>query len=207
MNLAETAFVQRRPDRDWDLRWFTPAVEVDLCGHATLGAAHILWIESVAEGRLTFHSRSGPLHVSRESDRIQLDFPSTPPAPLDRNQKLLDALGVRGNVYRTKFDLLVDTSLDEVRQAKPDLVELREFDARGVIVTARGEDCDFVSRFFAPAAGIDEDPVTGSAHCALAPFWAERLQKETMSARQLSSRGGDVTVTLTGDRVLLAGKG
>ena len=207
MNLSETAFVGRREDGDWDLRWFTPAVEVDLCGHATLATAHALWTESIAEGPLTFHTRSGALHVDRDGDRVRLDFPATPPETTDDFPELFEALGVRGALHRkTKFDFLVETTLPEVRDASPDFSKLRQLDARGIIVTAAGEDCDFVSRFFAPAAGVDEDPVTGSAHCALAPFWAERLKKRTMRAQQLSPRGGELDVAVNGDRVLLLGK-
>jgi predicted PhzF superfamily epimerase YddE/YHI9 len=211
MNLADTAFLVRRDD-GFDLRWFTPAVEVDLCGHATLASAHTLWedghIDSGAEAR--FHTRSGVVSASREGDLIWLDFPATPDQPVPAPPEL--ALGpgvVVRHVGRTVFDYLVELESEAaVRSLSPDLAALARLGTRGVIVTARSEDprYHFVSRFFAPAAGIPEDPVTGSAHCALAPFWAERLGKREMVGYQASARGGTVRVRLKGDRVLLGGR-
>ena len=206
MNLSETAFVHRRADGDWDLRWFTPKVEVDLCGHATLAAGHALWTEGLAEGALTFHTRSGPLHVAQTDSLIELDLPATVPEPAEAPDGMFEALGLRGALFRTPFDYLVEAKAEDVHAAAPDFVRLRSFDVRGVIVTAKGNGCDFISRFFAPAAGVDEDPVTGSAHCALAPFWAERLGKRSMDARQLSARGGHVALEVVGERVKLSGK-
>ena len=210
MNLAETAFLVERPD-GYDLRWFTPGVEVDLCGHATLASAHVLWEERrVAPGEtLRFHTRSGLLTASRENDLIWLDFPATPAVASEAPAQLADTLGATPCwVGRSPFDWLVELESDAaVRGLDPELSRLGRIDARGVIVTARAEDGrhDFVSRFFAPAAGIPEDPVTGSAHCALAPFWAERLGRTELTGYQASVRGGTVRTRLVGDRVLLGG--
>ena len=212
MNLAETAFLLPRPD-GWSLRWFTPAVEVDLCGHATLASAHALWEEKLIAPNETarFHTRSGLLTASRVGDLIELDFPATREEAADPPAVLLDALGVKKARYvgRNKFDYLVElASEEEVRALQPDHRRLRELGVRGVIVTSRGANghYDFVSRFFAPGSGIDEDPVTGSAHCCLAPFWAERLGKREFVAYQASRRGGTLLVRLEGDRVKIAGR-
>jgi PhzF family phenazine biosynthesis protein len=211
-NLAETAFVTRRPDADFDLRWFTPAVEVDLCGHATLASAHVLWESGALGGgeMARFHTRSGLLTATRDGDWIDLDFPSTPPAPADAPAGLLEAMGLSAlQVGRSPFDYLLEVA-DEaaVQSASPDFLRLKQISTRGVIVTARSADpqFDFVSRFFAPGAGIDEDPATGSAHCCLAPFWAAKLGKSTFVARQLSSRGAIIKVAVSGDRVKLSGQ-
>jgi PhzF family phenazine biosynthesis protein len=214
MNLSETAFV--RPVRDgFDLRWFTPTVEVDLCGHATLAAAHALWSEGrVAEdAEIRFQTRSGVLTAARNGDLTELDFPATRPAPADLDEAQIRNLGdllgvVPREVGRSAFDLLVDVeSESDVRAARPDFRRLAELDCRGVIVTSASEDgrFDFVSRFFAPGAGVDEDPVTGSAHCCLGPYWGERLGKSGMTAFQASSRGGVIRVRVSGDRVFLGG--
>jgi PhzF family phenazine biosynthesis protein len=209
MNLSETAFVVPG-DRVFQLRWFTPACEVRLCGHATLASAHVLWSEGVVEpARMiefeTLHS--GTLTATRSSDGIELDFPVRPPERVTAPAGLVEALGLEPElVARCANDYLVEAR-DEatVRNLRPDFFRLGRVEARGVIVTARGERHDFVSRFFAPAVGIDEDPVTGSAHCCLCPFWSERLGKESMVGYQASPRGGVVKVTLSGDRVKLAG--
>ena len=211
MNLAETAFLVARPD-GFDLRWFTPSVEVDLCGHATLASAHVLW----ETGRLAraetarFHTRSGLLTASRNDDWIELDFPATPEEPAEATRALLDGLGVTARyVGRSRFDYLVEVeSEDVVRRARPDFAVLKTIGGRGVILTSRAAapGYDFVSRFFAPAAGIDEDPVTGSAHCCLGPFWSGRLGQESFLARQISARGGVLKVRLKGDRVLIGGQ-
>ena len=211
MNLSETAFLHRLDD-GWSLRWFTPAVEVDLCGHATLASAHVLWQDGLlppdAEAR--FHTRSGLLTAARQGDWISMDFPANPGQAAPAPEGLEQALGVRP-VYtgRSKFDWLVELESEAaVRALQPDLGLLATVDARGVIVTARGEggDFDFVSRFFAPRVGVPEDPVTGSAHCALAPFWAARLGRDELTGFQASRRGGIVRVRVAGDRVVLSGQ-
>ena len=211
MNLSETAFLHLEED-DYRLRWFTPEVEVDLCGHATLASAHVLWesekLKSAEPAR--FRTKSGLLVATRHDEWIEMDFPATPPTAENAPVGLLESIGVLASyVGRSKFDYLVEVaSEEEVRRLRPDLGALGRIDARGVIVTARSQspDYDFVSRFFAPAAGVDEDPVTGSAHCCLTPYWAERLGLEEMEARQLSARGGRARVRLAGDRVILCGQ-
>lgn len=211
MNLAETAFLVRRPD-GFDLRWFTPATEVDLCGHATLASAHMLWEEHElgTQEVARFHTRSGVLTASKEPDVIWLDFPSTPSRPAPPLPELEQGLGTALRyVGRTAFDYLVELESETaVRQITPDLGALAQLPVRGVIVTARadGRTYDFVSRFFAPAAGVPEDPVTGSAHCGLAPFWASRLNKRELVGYQASQRGGLVMVRLEGERVRLGGQ-
>lgn len=210
MNLSETAFLRKDAD-GYRLRWFTPALEVDLCGHATLASAHVLW-EDGHVGRDTtirFHTKSGVLSAERAGRAIELDFPATPAAPVDRPPGLSAALGAPGTwVGKTRFDYLVELDSEHaVRSLRPDHAALRALAVRGVIVTARGEgEFDCVSRFFAPGAGIDEDPVTGSAHCALGPFWGARLGKQTVRCYQASARGGVVRVTLAGERVKLQGE-
>jgi PhzF family phenazine biosynthesis protein len=211
MNLSETAFLLRRPD-GFDLRWFTPAIEVDLCGHATLASAHVLWGEGHLEAGSTarFHTRSGLLTAVRQGSWIELDFPAVPDAPVTPPAELAPALGV-SPVYvgqnRTGW-LVQVASEQEVRALQPNFTALKALPGRGVIVTSRSETpaFDFISRYFAPAAGIDEDPVTGSAHCCLGPFWGRQLHKNTFTAYQASPRGGVVRVRLHGDRVLLGGQ-
>jgi len=211
MNLSETAFVAPHPD-GFGLRWFTPASEVDLCGHATLASAHVLWETGrlAPEDTARFHTRSGLLTAEHEGDWIELDFPATPAEAIEMPAGLSDLLGsVPKFVGRSRFDLLLElTDAEELRDLNPDFAGLSSLPVRGLIVTALSDvpEYDFLSRFFAPAAGIAEDPVTGSAHCALAPFWAERLGKDEMTAFQASSRGGVVKVKLAGDRVLLRGQ-
>ncbi|HUF36662.1 MAG TPA: PhzF family phenazine biosynthesis protein [Gemmatimonadales bacterium] len=211
MNLAETAFLVPRPD-GFGLRWFTPGVEVDLCGHATLASAHVLWEEErLGSGDTArFHTRSGLLTAARSEGLIWLDFPVTPAEPVPPPAQLAETLGaVPLWAGRSPFDWLVELeSAAVVRALDPDLSRLARIEARGVIVTARADDGrhDFVSRFFAPAAGVPEDPVTGSAHCALAPFWAERLGRTELAGYQASSRGGTVRTRLRGERVLLGGE-
>jgi len=211
MNLSETAFLLRQVD-GFSLRWFTPAVEVDLCGHATLASAHILWetgLLKTDEGA-RFHTRSGLLTASRHGEWIELDFPATPDEPATAPPTLFQALGVHPKyVGRSKFDYLVEVESEEaVCNLAPDFTSLKGVATRGVIVTsiATSSHYDFVSRFFAPAAGVDEDPVTGSAHCCLGPFWSRRLGKSEFTAYQASSRGGIVRVRVAGDRVYLGGK-
>jgi PhzF family phenazine biosynthesis protein len=213
MNLAETAFLVRRRD-GFDLRWFTPAVEVDLCGHATLASAHVLWEEGHLQPAETvrFHTRSGVLTASRQGSLIWLDLPATPAQPAATPIELERGLGKCASIKyvgRTPFDYLVELKSEaEVRSLAPDMSELVQLPVRGVIVTARSTQGshDFVSRFFAPAAGIAEDPVTGSAHCGLGPFWATRLGKNELVGYQASARGGTVRVRLDGDRAHLGGK-
>jgi PhzF family phenazine biosynthesis protein len=210
MNLSETAFLAPKGD-DFLLRWFTPTTEVDLCGHATLASAHTLWECGAlpAEEPARFHTRSGLLTAHRDDQRIRLDFPAKPITACPPADGLLEALGVRGVfVGRNQFDYLVEVgNEEELRQVKPDFARLQGVACRGIIVTARGTSgYDFVSRFFAPASGVAEDPVTGSAHCALGPFWGIRLGKSELWAYQASPRGGELTVRLVGDRVHLVGQ-
>lgn len=211
MNLSETAFLEKRDD-GWGLRWFTPAVEVDLCGHATLASAHTLWecgeLDPTVPAR--FHTRSGLLTCRFQSGWIEMDFPATPAAPADAPEGLLDALGARPQfVGKTKFDYLVEIASEaELKALDPDHSQLRKLGARGVMVTARSDNpkFDFVSRFFAPGSGIDEDPATGSAHCCLGPYWAAKLGRNELTAFQASKRGAVVRVVVNGDRVLLYGQ-
>jgi predicted PhzF superfamily epimerase YddE/YHI9 len=205
-NLAETAFVIPRTDVT-PLRWFTPAVEIDLCGHATLATAHVLFKHHFPSlERLTFSSRSGELAVTRSGELLSLDFPSRPGRPIAVTDGLISALGAAPKEAFQARDLLAvfDREAD-VRHLRPDLQRIGALDAFAVIVSAPGDEVDFVSRFFAPKAGIPEDPVTGSAHCTLVPYWAARLGKSRLNARQLSARGGELFCTLQGDRVLIAG--
>ena len=221
MNLAETAFLVRRSPGVYGLRWFTPLVEVDLCGHATLAGAHVLWEEGIEAGDagLRFETRSGVLRAVRDADWIELDFPAEPAEPAEPPRGLIEALGVTPRyVGRNRFDYLVEVDSEAaVRAVAPDLPALRRIGGRGVIVTSRAagvpaagrpaaERFDFVSRFFAPAVGIDEDPVTGSAHCCLGPYWQRRLGRETLTGYQASARGGVVRVRVAGDRVHLGGQ-
>ena len=211
MNLAETAFLVRRPD-GFDLRWFTPGAEVDLCGHATLASAHALW----EEGHLKpsedarFYTRSGLLTATRRGDHIWLDFPSTPVSSVAPLEGLEQAIGRKATmVGRTVFDCVVELESEAaVRSLAPDLSFIAGIPCRGLIVTAPSADTryDFVSRFFAPGLGIPEDPVTGSAHCGLAPYWRTRLSKDEMTGYQASARGGTVLVRVEGDRVHLGGQ-
>ena len=207
MKHSETAFLLPEGSA-WRLRWFTPATEVDLCGHATLASAHVLFMKEGGLGGIRFLTRSGELEASRKGDLIELDFPALPAAEEPPPPGLLEALGARArSTHRSRFDRLLEfDSEDAVRALAPDFRALLEVDTRGVIVTARGRRHDFVSRFFAPRVGVDEDPVTGSAHCVLAPFWAARLGKEEMVGFQASPRGGEVRVRLEGDRVFLGGR-
>jgi len=211
MNLSETAFLEPMDD-GFGLRWFTPTVEVDLCGHATLASAHVLWESGRLDpGRTAhFHTRSGVLTAERDGELIVLDFPATRPVAAEEPAGLREALGVTPTeVRRSRFDLLV--VLDDaarLRALAPDFVALGGLPARGVIVTAPSDTggVDFLSRFFAPGSGVPEDPVTGSAHCALAPYWGERLGRTRLVGYQASRRGGTVRVELRGDRVRLAGR-
>ncbi len=208
MNLAETAYLLKRSDGTFDLRWFTPSTEVDLCGHATIASAHVLWTTGALPERETarFHTRSGMLTATKRGEWIELDFPATPATSAALPAGFTEF--TPSYAGRTKFDYLLEVTEDELRGAKPNMAELANLGGRGVIVTSRSADAnfDFLSRFFAPAAGIDEDPVTGSAHCALAPYWSAKLNKTVMMAHQASKRGGDIRVELKGDRVLISGQ-
>jgi len=211
MNLAETAFLVPQAD-GFDLRWFTPAVEIDLCGHATLASAHVLWEDGHLKPgtQARFHTRSGLLTADRRGDWIELDFPATRAEPAAAPPGLTAALGVTPRfVGRSRFDYLLEVDgEDVVRGCKPDFGALARVDARGVIVTSRAaaSSYDFVSRFFAPRVGVDEDPVTGSAHCALAPYWTAKLGRPELVGYQASARGGTVRVRLRDDRVILGGQ-
>jgi PhzF family phenazine biosynthesis protein len=207
--VAETAFFVRRADGDYDLRWFTPEVEVDLCGHATLASAFIVFDRLEPDRRaVRFHTRSGPLAVERDGDALAMDLPARPPAPADDAvAAVAAALGQRpAAVLRSRDLLAVFEHADQVRGLAPDMAKVAALDTFAVIATAPGGDgVDFVSRFFAPAKGVPEDPVTGSAHATLVPYWAERLGKTRLRARQVSRRGGDLACELRGDRVQLTG--
>jgi PhzF family phenazine biosynthesis protein len=212
LNLSETAFLYPE-NGTYRLRWFTPATEVDLCGHATLASAHVLWESGYlsADQCAEFETRSGRLRALREQDWITLDFPAKPSQPAAPPAGLLEGLGLTSvrNVARNVFDYLVEVeSAEQVRALNPDFATLHQVQVRGTIVTALADDdhADFVSRFFAPRAGVNEDPVTGSAHCALGPYWAERLGRTTLLGYQASRRGGLVRVQVKGDRVLLSGR-
>ena len=209
MNLSETAFLVPDGPR-FALRWFTPAVEVDLCGHATLASACVLWDQKRAAPNqvIEFSTRSGILSARRHGQQIELNFPLQPQVEALPPEGLLAALGVRATYIGKNVDYLVEVQDEQtLRAITPDFRRLAEVDCRGVIVTARstGESYDFVSRFFAPQSGIDEDPVTGSAHCTLAHYWQQRLGKAELRAFQASERGGEVDVVIQGDRVLLRG--
>lgn len=211
MNLSETAFLRQRAD-GFGLRWFTPAVEVDLCGHATLASAHVLWETGRLQPTETarFHTRSGLLTAVRRGEFIELDFPAKAEERAEPPPGLVEALGATPRyVGRNQFDYLVELETEEaVRNLRPDFTRLATVAARGIIVTSRSAtpDRDFVSRFFAPAVGVNEDPVTGSAHCALAPFWSQRLKKDKLVAHQISERGGVLKIELNGARVRLGGQ-
>jgi len=211
MNLSETAFLHREKD-GWLLRWFTPAVEVALCGHATLASAHVLWEtgQVLPDETARFHTKSGLLTAERNGSGVEMNFPAKIAAPADAPAGLAEALGVKPLfVGRSAFDYLVETdSAAAVRALKPDFTRLGELPVRGVIVTSGSDrpEFDFISRFFAPAAGVNEDPVTGSAHCTLGPFWETRLNKSEFTAYQASARGGVVKVRVAGDRVFLGGR-
>ena len=211
MNLSETAFLKGRQD-GYELRWFTPEVEVELCGHATLASAHFLWQEGALkpEEPARFHTLSGWLAAEQRQGWIEMDFPAAPPEVVADAPDLLSSLGVQARyVGKNRFDYIVEVESETVvRSIRPDFKLLAEVCDRGVMVTSVADeaDFDFVSRFFAPAVGVDEDPVTGSAHCCLAPYWRERLAKDELVGFQASRRGGVVRTRSNGDRVYLAGQ-
>lgn len=211
MNLSETAFLVKRDD-GYNLRWFTPAVEVELCGHATLASAHVLYEAGLLmpQQDARFHTKSGLLTARQRDDMIELNFPATPAKSITEPPHLADAIGAQPTfVGMSRFDYLLEVSSEDVvRRLTPDITQLKSLGVRGVMVTslAATSDFDFVSRFFAPGAGVDEDPVTGSAHCCLGPYWASKLGKTELTAYQASARGGTVYLTVDGsDRVRLAG--
>ncbi|MFN3419703.1 MAG: PhzF family phenazine biosynthesis protein [Pyrinomonadaceae bacterium] len=206
-NLAETAFFVPK-EEDFHLRWFTPECEIDLCGHATLATAFVLFnYLGYKRDSIRFLTKSGELFVTRAGDLLTLDFPSRPPVESEPLPGLLEAIGrLPEKIMRARDFLLVYSSEEDVRQIEPNFYELSKIPTHAVIVTAPGNDCDFVSRFFAPQVGVSEDPVTGSAHCTLIPYWAERLGKEKLFARQISRRGGELYCELAGDRVRIGGK-
>jgi PhzF family phenazine biosynthesis protein len=211
MNLSRLLFCRERDD-GFDLRWFTPACEVDLCGHATLASAHVLWEEEILDKQETarFHTRSGLLAATRKDGWIEMDFPAEPQKPALAPPALTRALGPTPVYFgKNRFDYLIELESEEVlRNLHPDLALLKTLPVRGMIVTSPSDskDYDFVSRFFAPSVGINEDPVTGSAHCCLGPYWQKRLKKDNFTAYQASARGGIVRVSVQGDRVMLGGQ-
>jgi len=209
MNLSETAFLLANGD-GYNLRWFTPSAEVDLCGHATLASAHILWEKGYLskEQEAKFYTKSGLLTATITDGWIQLDFPATPEREADAPAELISAIGVEPiYVGKNIFDYLVEVeSEDVVKKLKPDFMRLAKIPMRGVVVTASSKEYDFVSRFFAPGIGIPEDPVTGSAHCCLGPYWMKKLKKTSFIAYQASERGGVLKVKVAGERVLISGK-
>lgn len=207
-NLSETAFFIPE-DGHFHIRWFTPRAEVKLCGHATLASAHILFNELVySKDLIQFQSKSGILTVRKTGELLQLNFPADFVRPEPASEALNAAIGIQATeTYKGRTDyLLLFDNEEQIRNIKPDFHLLNQTDARGIMVTAKGNEADFVSRFFAPAVGVNEDPVTGSAHTSLVPFWAGRLKKTELKALQLSERGGELWCTLAGDRVLIAGK-
>jgi PhzF family phenazine biosynthesis protein len=206
-NLSETAFFVRRGD-DFDLRWFTPAHEAPMCGHATLGSAYVIinFLEP-ARREARFHTLSGELIVTRDGDDYCLDLPLQPPKRVADSAEMTAALGATpAELWESAYMLAVFSDEAQIANLSPDFAKVAALEKGQVIVTAPGKTCDFVSRFFAPAAGIPEDPVTGSAHTILAPYWGQRLDKTHMAARQISARGGELAVELRGDRVLLTGR-
>jgi PhzF family phenazine biosynthesis protein len=206
-NLSETAFPLRAGD-EWRLRWFTPRVEIDLCGHATLATAHVLFGEGiVSQDEIRFETASGPLVVRRDGARLSMDFPARPPAPAPCSDALVAALGARPlEVHSTRDTLAVFETEDDVAALRPDFARMEALETFAVIATAPGRGADFVSRFFAPRAGIAEDPVTGSSHCTLIPYWSKRLGKPKLLAHQISARRGELFCEDRGDRVTIAGR-
>jgi PhzF family phenazine biosynthesis protein len=208
-NLAETAFIVQQGD-DFEIRWMTPVDEVKLCGHATLASAHVYFDHlNYEKDKITFHSKSGPLHVTkRDDDKLTLDFPADKLEEIKDTSEFEKALQIKPvAVYKSSFDyMVIANDQAEVEDLSPDLSILKKFPVRGTIVTAKGDEADFVSRFFAPQFGVDEDPVTGSAHTAMIPYWANKLGKTKLSAIQLSKRKGYLDCELIDDRVLISGR-
>lgn len=210
-NLSETAFIVPGDSMGhYHLRWFTPKAEVDLCGHATLATAHVLLSElSISTDILTFSTKSGPLTVKRDATGYVMDFPAVPAEPCKQEVDVKRLIGIDGEVVGKAMDLMVRVDSEEaVESLSPNLPAIAALDARGLIVTAKSseEGVDFVSRFFAPQVNVPEDPVTGSAHCTMAPYWAKELGKSSFFARQIGPRGGELRIRLEGDRVYLTGE-
>lgn len=211
MNLSETAFLLKEGE-GFRLRWFTPTVEVDLCGHATLASAHVLWEEGYLgpDESAHFKTRSGLLEAGRRNGWIELNFPEKAPRPAELPEVMGQALGVKPQyIGRNEFDFLVEVDSEEtLRNMKPDFNLLKDVQVRGIIVTSQSEtkDYDFISRFFCPAVGVNEDPVTGSAHCCLAPYWKDKLNKNELTAYQASERGGELKLKVGSERVYLGGQ-
>lgn len=205
-NLAETAFFVKEGE-GYGLKWFTPEIEIDLCGHATLASAYVLWnVLGEQRDTLNFETKSGTLTVTREGDLMVMDFPSRPAQETDAPEGLSDALGAAPQkVLKSRDYLAIYDTEAEVLALRPDFRAISELGVHAVICTAKGDTADFVSRFFAPSVGVDEDPVTGSAHCTLIPYWADRLGKTELYAHQVSKRGGELFCELKGDRVRIAG--
>jgi PhzF family phenazine biosynthesis protein len=205
--LSETAFFVQKEDH-FELRWFTPTTEVDLCGHATLASAHVIFDHlGHEEDVVTFHTQSGELTAWKDGNYLVMDFPSRPGEPIEAPDALIKGLGREpAEVYQARDYLAIFETEQEVRDLEPDFAALESLDCTGIIASAPGSEADFVSRFFAPLAGIPEDPVTGSAHSTLTPFWASRLDKNRLVAHQVSDRGGVLKCTLRDDRVLIAGQ-
>jgi len=206
-NLSETAFFVPL-NQGYHIRWFTPASEVDLCGHATLASAYVLFTYlNFTMTTVSFQSRSGLLTVSKQGDLLSMDFPSQPPAPCQAPGELIEALGKKpSKVLRSQDYFVLFPREEDIRTLDPDMSLLKKVDLRGVTVTAKGNHVDFVSRFFAPKYGVNEDPVTGSAHCALVPYWAKKLGKKELLAHQVSKRGGELFCKEQGDRVIISGR-
>ncbi|MEA5403753.1 PhzF family phenazine biosynthesis protein [Arcicella sp. DC2W] len=207
-NLAETAFYVAEGEQ-FHIRWFTPTVEVNLCGHATLATAYTIFeYANYPKSLIEFTSKSGILRVEKQGDLLELDFPVDVPAPAETPEEYFEGLGIKPieTLKGISDYFLVFENESQIKAIKPDFKAIAKVPCRGVIVTAKGDEVDFVSRFFGPQSGIDEDPVTGSAHTTLTPFWAEKLGKSKLSAKQISARGGELTCTLVGDRVKIAGK-
>jgi len=206
-NLSETAFFVPNGDK-FELRWFTPSHEVDLCGHATLATAHVLFTHlAYQKSEICFTTKSGDLLVTKRADGLEMDFPASMPKSIIAPDNLLLGLGIKPKAVLAAFDYIIELEDEQsVMELSPDLALWKTIDLRGVVVTAPGLSVDFVSRCFFPKLNVDEDPVTGSAHCELAPYWAHKLAKNTLKAKQLSARTGLITCQLQGDRVLLTGK-
>jgi PhzF family phenazine biosynthesis protein len=209
-NLAETAFFVKLENDNYHLRWFTPEIEIDLCGHATLASAFVLFEElAYPYDKIIFESKSGLLSVSKTDDYLELDFPSRPPAQAELPVAISQALNIQPQeVWKARDYLLVYDSEEDIKNLKPNIGQLEQvnIDPGGIIVTAKGNEVDFVSRFFTPQASVFEDPVTGSAHCTLVPYWAKKLNKTGFHARQISPRGGELFCNLKGERVYIRGK-
>ena len=206
-NLSETAFFVEE-NGEFHIRWFTPSVEVDLCGHATLASAFVIFnIIGHTNNKIIFHSKSGDLSVYQDKDWLVMDFPSTPPIACDAPSEIIEAFGIEPiEVLKSNDYIVVFENENEILSLSPNLSFLENIDGRGVIITSKGKNSDFVSRFFAPKCGVNEDPVCGSAHCSLTPYWAKKLNKNKLAARQLSNRGGLLRCELIDNRVLISGQ-